>query len=67
VAATPSRRSSSGAGEGERRSARISNNIFEWVPQIGVQERSLYRGDEEGFLAHKEKKGAIWDLLEKVS
>jgi hypothetical protein len=32
-----------------------------------VEERSLYRGDVDGFLVYGEKRETIGDLLEKVS
>jgi hypothetical protein len=32
----------------------------------GWRRGSLYRGDEEGFLVHGEKRKAIGDLLERV-
>jgi hypothetical protein len=40
--------------------------IFEWVPQIGVEERFLRRGDGEEFLVNGEKKrGVIENLLKE--
>jgi hypothetical protein len=39
--------------------------IFEWVPQIGVEERFLRRGDGEGFLVNGEKRGVIENLLKE--
>jgi hypothetical protein len=39
--------------------------VFEWVSQIGVEER-VYRGDEEGFLANGGKRGVKGNLPEKI-
>jgi hypothetical protein len=39
--------------------------VFEWVSQIGVEER-VYRGDEEEFLANGGKRGVKGNLLEKI-